>query len=313
MTKLICTASLLQGTINFQELSLKQYRQLLKCFLGDEVDINFILLNTNTLLKKLTCLSEKEINQLNFLDYFLLLLNIRQVSIGDLISLYVLDNEQKQVKADLLVHKIINQINNSELLNLLKTEVTEIGEIYYKLPTIAEIIFLEKNINTSPYIVFLQKIKFSNTIINLEDFSYNEKELILEKMPVKIITCLTKRAQMIINYFNKFNLLESINNNNFDKALPYTLNSDIIGFVIKLVFNTSLEGIYDCMFALTKAANFSCTFLDNCSPGEFYLFVKKLEQINAQQQTTNEQNFSIKDGFPDDLPPITSEANFGME
>ena len=93
----------------------------------------------------------------------------------------------------------------------------------------------------------------------------------------------------------------------FDKALPFTLNSEILGFVYKLVYNTNLENIYDCMFALAKAANFSCEFLDNCSPGEFYLFVKKLEQLNAQQQqASNEQNSVIQN----DLPPITSEADF---
>lgn len=307
MGKLISQATLLQKEIEFKELNLSQYRQLLKCFIGDEIDLKFVYSNTNNILQTLTDLTDKEIKQLSFVDYFLLLFNIRQISIGDSVSLYVFDNEQKQLKVDLRVQNIINEISNAEIKKLLIPENTDIGEIYYRLPTIEEILFLENSSDTSIYTFFLQKIKFSNTEINLESYSFEEREKIVQKIPVKFMTCLTKRTQELIKHFNNLNLLKSINNEMFDKALPFTLNSEILGFVYKLVYNTNLENIYDCMFALAKAANFSCEFLDNCSPGEFYLFVKKLEQLNAQQQqASNEQNSVIQN----DLPPITSEADF---
>ena len=307
MGKLISQATLLQKEIEFKELNLSQYRQLLKCFIGDEIDLKFVYSNTNNILHTLTDLTDKEIKQLSFVDYFLLLFNIRQISIGDSVSLYVFDNEQKQLKVDLRVQNIINEISNAEIKKLLIPENTDIGEIYYRLPTIEEILFLENSSDTSIYTFFLQKIKFSNTEINLESYSFEEREKIVQKIPVKIMTCLTKRTQELMKHFNNLNLLKSINNEMFDKALPFTLNSEILGFVYKLVYNTNLENIYDCMFALAKAANFSCEFLDNCSPGEFYLFVKKLEQLNAQQQqASNEQNSVLQN----DLPPITSEADF---
>ena len=307
MGKLISQATLLQKEIEFKELNLSQYRQLLKCFIGDEIDLKFVYSNTNNILQTLTDLTDKEIKQLSFVDYFLLLFNIRQISIGDSVSLYVFDNEQKQLKVDLRVQNLINEISNAEIKKLLIPENTDIGEIYYRLPTIEEILLLENSSETSLYTFFLQKIKFSNTEINLESYSFEEREKIVQKIPVKIMTCLTKRTQELIKHFNNLNLLKSINNETFDKALPFTLNSEILGFVYKLVYNTNLENIYDCMFALAKAANFSCEFLDNCSPGEFYLFVKKLEQLNAQQQqASNEQNSVIQNG----LPPITSEADF---
>ena len=69
MTKLICTADLLQGPVVFEELCLKQYRQLLKCFLGDEVSTDLIFNNTNNILKELTNLTQQQIDNLNFIDY----------------------------------------------------------------------------------------------------------------------------------------------------------------------------------------------------------------------------------------------------
>ena len=66
MAKLISTADLLQSSLDFKELDLKQYRQLLKCFLGDEVYADLIFNNTDNIIKELTSLSYKEITNLNF-------------------------------------------------------------------------------------------------------------------------------------------------------------------------------------------------------------------------------------------------------
>jgi len=305
MAKLISTADLLQSSLDFKELDLKQYRQLLKCFLGDEVYADLIFNNTDNIIKELTSLSYKQINNLNFLDYCLLLFNIRQVSIGDTVTLYAEDVEQKQLKIDLRISKVIEQVADKKIINLLTPETIDQYYIEYKLPSIREVLILEKEKDLySVYTFFLKTIKFSNHTINLEDYTLKEREEIVQKIPVKVMTTLTKRAHSIFQHCNKINILESLNNNLFDKKLFLTLNSQIIAFIIKLIYNTSLESIYELMFALSKAANFSCSFLDNCSPGEFYFFTKKLEEISAKQQ---ESNISSENG----LPPINSE--FGLE
>jgi len=304
MAKLISTADLLQSSLNFKELDLKQYRQLLKCFLGDEVYADLIFNNTDNIIKELTPLSNKQIKNLNFLDYCLLLFNIRQVSIGDTVSLYAEDIEQKQLKIDLRISKVIEQVVDKKIIDLLIPETIDQCYIEYKLPSIREILTLEKDLY-SVYTFFLKTIRFSNSTIILEDYTFEERDKIIQKIPVKVMTCLTKRTHSIIEHCNKINLLQSLNSKTFDKKIYLTLNSQIIAFVIKLIYNTSLESIYELMFALSKAANFSCSFLDDCSPGEFYFFTKKLEEISARQQESN--NLNAESG----LPPIVSE--FGLE
>lgn len=306
MAKLISTADLLQSSLDFKELDLKQYRQLLKCFLGDEVYTDLIFNNTDNIIKELTSLSYKQINNLNFLDYCLLLFTIRQVSIGDTVSLYAEDIEQKQLKIDLRISKVIEQIIDKKIVDLLIPETIDQCYLEYRLPSIREILILEKEKDIySFYTFFLKSIKFSKSTINLEDYTFKEREEIIQKIPVKVMTGLTKRTHAIVEYCNKINLLQSLNNKTFDKKLYLTLNSQIIAFVIKLIYNTSLESIYELMFALSKAANFSCSFLDDCSPGEFYFFTKKLEEISARQQESNNLNAESE------LPPIVSE--FGLE
>ena len=306
MAKLISTADLLQSSLDFKELDLKQYRQLLKCFLGDEVYADLIFNNTDNIIKELTSLSYKEITNLNFLDYCLLLFNIRQVSIGDTVSLYAEDVEQKQLKIDLRISKVIEQVTDKKIIDLLTPETIDQCYIEYRLPSIREILILEKEKDIySFYTFFLKTIKFSSSTIDLEDYTFKEREEIIQKIPVKVMTGLTKRTHTIVEHCNRINLLQSLNSKTFDKKLYLTLNSQIIAFVIKLIYNTSLESIYELMFALSKAANFSGTFLDDCSPGEFYFFTKKLEEISARQQESN--NLNAESG----LPPIVSE--FGLE
>jgi hypothetical protein len=307
MSRLISTASLLYGLVTFKELELCQYRQLLKCFLGDDVFPELIFNNTDLIIKELTDLTQDQIDNLSFIDYCLLLFNIRQGSIGDTVFLYVEDNEQKQLKIDLRTSRINELLLSQDLIKLLEPEVIDICEIKYRIPSIKEVSLLEKNKDDfSVYTFFLKTIKFSDVVINLENYTYIERENIIKKIPVRALTALTKRTHMIIDVCNNFNILQSVNNEMFDKKLILTLNSQIIALVIKLLYNSSLESIYEYMFALSKAANISCNFLDKCSPGEFYFFVKKLEEINARQQQD-----PASDTAHNSLPPISSE--FGLE
>lgn len=307
MAKFVCTAQLLQNTIDYKELNFNQYRQLLKCFLGDDVYSELIFSNVNNVIKELTDLTDEAIKNLNFLDYCLLLLDIRQTCIGNNVHLYVETPEQKQIKIDLQIYKIIDLIKNDNLIKLLEPEIIDTCIIEYKLPTIKEIISLEKESEIfTPYTFFVKALKFSNTVINLQDYSFIEREKIIQKVPLKVMTALTKRSHALIEHCNNLNLLESIKNDLFNKELILTLNSEIIAFIIKLIFNTNLNSVYECMFALSKMANISCSFLENCSPGEFYIFVKKLEELNSKTPPNKSQSQDI-------LPPINSEANFSME
>lgn len=300
MAKLLCSANLSQGPVNFQELNLKQYRQLLKCFLGEELSVDLIFNNADCIIQELTAFSKEEIKNLSFLDYSLLLFYIRQVSIGDTVFLYVETPEQKQIKIDLRVSRIIEDIEKF-IQTLPHSETIDQYYIEYKLPSVHEILTIEKERDLySLYTFFLKSVKFNNTIINFENYSYKDRELITQKLPVKIMTHLTKQVNSTLKHCNEINILSSLKSDLFDKTLPLTLNSQILAFAIKLIFNTSLESVYELMFALSKLANFSCSFLDECSPGEFYFFTKKLEEINAKQQ-------EAENNSPDILPPITSE------
>jgi hypothetical protein len=73
--------------------------------------------------------------------------------------------------------------------------------------------------------------------------------------------------------------------------------------------------LYDNIFALTKLTKLTPEYVENCTPGEYLLFVKKLEAMNSKQITNepviNNNDFNDEEdfGYPE-IPPVTSSTNY---
>lgn len=302
-------ATLLQKNVVYEELKFKDYKNFIKSFFGDEIDPEIIFLNTKQVLLTTTCLSEQEIKNLNFIDYLLLLLNIRSTSIGNIVNLYTTDDNGTQLKIELLINSVVENITSKIDKKLLEPTTTNDITIQYKLPSVEDILFFETSTNCSVPTFFVQKIQFKNEDINLDLYSYKDREQLIKSLPVKVALVIDQKVSNIYTVLNALNLFETIKSETFNRTLPITTNSEILAFIIKLLFNTDLEGLYNSFFVLCKAGNLTGEFLNNCSPGEFYLFTKKIEEMNQQNKSSNTQ----QQYGSDNLPPINSEADFGFE
>ena len=85
MNGLYTKLNLLDKEIIHGELNVKDYKIILKCLLGDTLDVPALFLNLNNILLKITNLKKEELYNLNIIEYFLLLLSIRTNSIGGII------------------------------------------------------------------------------------------------------------------------------------------------------------------------------------------------------------------------------------
>lgn len=291
-------------TVLCKELKFKQYRNLLKCFLGDEIDTKLILLNSDYIIKSCTNLTDHEIQNLSYIDYLLLLFQIRIISLGNGISL-VAEVDSKQIKLDLSLDKVVSHIQN--LLTPEFFYYKKINSFNFKIPTINEILKIE-NSNSDGTIFFIDKIKIDNIDIPLKSYTDTEKEKILQNLPLKNIITINKSIEKIINQINSTNFLNPLYSDTFQQTLPLIPNLNNIAFLIKLVFNNSIQYVYETIFVLSKYANITGEFLDTCTPGEFFYFAKKFEEINAQTSKKQQVNTSS------DLPPVNEdESMFKME
>jgi hypothetical protein len=325
----LTNAELLYSTVQIKELTFRQYRNLLKCFLGDDIDPKIVFLNINKILEQTTNLSRDEINLLTFIDYILLLLYIRSYSIGDDLFL-ITDNNERQIRIELSLFNIITDIKKT--FNLKTTlNITKNVQFELKYPTITELFLLEENKNFYLANSFIKSINVNENNLYFDKLSFKERQKIIQTLPAKLLLTLNKEIESHLVTVNSFNFFNTVNTNLFYRHLPLIPDTKIISFIIKLLFDNSLENIYDNIFALTKVCNFTGEYLDNCTPGEFFLYTKKLEELFMRQnKKTNLPDADISDdseftddeiedneesadnnqtNYFDDLPPITSEIN----
>lgn len=288
-----------------EELKVKHLKTIYKCLLGEEIDAESLLFNLDNIFKTIT---EIETKKLSFIDFFIILINLRCSSIGNIINIQISEN----TNLELNLFKFIEELSKIEIEELLSCSKFNDITIHYKLPTISQII----EINNNPENIcnfFIQKIEIkdqSYTIDNLE-----EADKILKNLPAKNFTTVFKRVQNIVQYFNSVNLLNY--NKHIEQQLFFNFNIKNLTTLIKILFGDHLLSLYENLFALCKLGNFTPEYIENCTPGEYILFVKKLQEANKQEQAPQQNSFDeetenlfeepINPYESGDLPPITSQ------
>lgn len=305
----------------YNELKVKHLKIIYKLLIADEPDPELVFLNFNKLLVSLTSLKLCEIKQLNFVDYFLLLINMRVTSAGSIIFAQL---EENNTKIEFNLTKISNQLE--ELNKLFQNKTYNISNItvVYDLPSVNEIFQINKNNNINNfYSCFLKKIKINNKEFLFKQLSYNDKNYIFEQLPVKATSIIIKETLECIKHFNSVNLISylvSLKN----ISLYFNFNIKNLIVFLKFIFGDGLMVLYENIFALCKLANFTPEYIENCTPGEYLFFVKKLSQLNSlEKESQGDLTNSFQDDFADEgfndinpynspeMPPITSQANLG--
>jgi hypothetical protein len=254
------------------EINLKQYKIILKSLLTDKLTDEFVV-NINNLLQEVTSLSLSELNKINFVEYLILLIYLRIKNTGSIIKLIITDNDKKmRVSADLK-----NTITNlSSALHLVDKNI-KFDELMFTigLPT------FNTFINKSDY-PFIKAVQFKENIFTSSDdikavvnsLTYNN---------FKTLETVFNQYKDVINGINFYtSKIEKYN-------IPFVPTTDNVLFLLKLIYNDDLLSLYNDIFYLSKNANLSTTYLENCTPGEFKLYIKTLEQ-SQQPIETSEQD-----------------------
>lgn len=293
-------------TFFYKELKVKHLKTIYKCLIGEAPDLLVSFKNFDNILNEIVE-NTTSIQNLNFFEYFLILLSIRCTSIGSTIFAEIPDKPNTSVEIN--INHFINNLKNFYATTHIKTDIIDNFQITYRFPTTQEIIQLT---TTNYYIPFIQQITFRNIILNFENISLIDKQKIIDQLPVKIIAAIIQKIETIIDKINAINLLEGIPGLQ-DKKLYFNLNSTNFLILLKIVFGDQLLSLYENIFFLSKQAGLSPLYIENCTPGEYILFVKKLQEINSKNNIQKNQNNLDTDIDPFEstgLPPRTSRSEF---
>jgi hypothetical protein len=277
-------AKLLDQEIFYSELRVYQHKKLLKCFIGDQIQPDVLIKNLNDIIFQNTQLSEKDIEKMSFFDYFLLVLYLRYTSIGDLIFAEIVTD--KKTKLEISINKMLKEFYSFNIQDILKSTILENFEIGYKIPDIYSILKLQdKVIQNTFYLYFLKYIKVGDQILNLEKFNDTEKQIIFDSLPAKVTAQIIKHTSMIIKTINNFNILTFLPG--LEAKIYFNLNIENFCSLIRLLVGGDLLSLYENIFALSKYGNLPPEYIEQCTPGEYLFFVKKLEEIAKKRAAEN--------------------------
>jgi hypothetical protein len=316
MSFLINTAKLTSTSFKYQELSFKDYRTLVKCLLGEQINTDLLFTNLNEIL--LNCIVENNkqiLNKLNYIDYIIFLLLLRCVSIGNEITLNLKNEKYKNFTFSIDLINNINFIQSIDWDELLAptTFTSQSITVKYQLPTISNILLFTNQTEDFIYNSFIKEIQINKIIINFFDLSQNDQNNILQQLPAKHFGKIIKNIQNILKKLTELNFFTTVYDKEvFDVQLPLVPNIESISFIIKLIFNTDLETLYTNLFALINSSHFTGEYLDSCTPGEFYVYCKKLEHL-LKEQNKNTSSSTLINSYGDNLPPIVGQETFGLE
>jgi hypothetical protein len=147
---------------------------------------------------------------------------------------------------------------------------------------------------------FINSVSISNKL-NLEftELSAQEKREAYNSLPLKIAIIIKKRADNIISYFNNIDLLTCIPELLGEINLFFNYNKSNLTALIKLIYGEDLKVIYENQFLLAKYGNVSVEYLENCTLGEYNIFVSILNKdVNSKKDTSSlSQGIIGRDGL----------------
>jgi hypothetical protein len=271
MEKYFSKVPYLNKDIYCSEISVQQYKVILKSLFTDTLSDVFVK-NTNNLLTKITNLNEEEISNLNFIEYFILLIFVRNISMGnDLKLIFTFNNIKTNVSVNLS-----NTIKNFIPALILKEKKLNINNIEFvlSLPSINKFI-LQHDILTDFYIK--QATVNNITIYKQKDLNVLINTLTPLNFKILIDECKQYNKQITDLYF--------YNNIKKEFCINFIPHPDNVLYYLKLVFNDDLQTLYNDIHYLSKIENLTTDYLINCTPGEFKLHAKILEAAVKEKET----------------------------
>jgi hypothetical protein len=219
----------------YSELKVKQYKELLKCSFGDELDIKIFFETITEIFENLTGKSASFFKeQISILDMLCLLLDVRNTCF-DSVCRVTLTNEDKQINLDLRLDYIREELIELHKIAQNKIILDSNFQIILNYPSVQRL--LDKDMED--YLPFISEIWVMN--------SNDEAKLLLEKVSPKIFFAITEQYKLLIDEALNYNFLSRYK---IKQNMSFVPNVETFIWFTKLIFNESLQLFYDNLFSL---------------------------------------------------------------
>ena len=292
-----------QRYIRMFEINCEQYRNILKV-LEEDAEFDFIL---NDILVKNIQNEKFKISDFTIIDKFVIFLQLKIRSCGsDLKLVRVCEKCNEKTNITINLNNVISRLAPSIDKSFVKTFIYQNTEIVCDIPSITQndlfdfdVTDINNRINFYLY-SFIKNIKISNTVVNLENISENDKIKICEQLPFTIINEIKNE---FVNRLSKI-LTDQIF---FDSVCgnricgnKFSINLDIqnMNDIIQILFrDESASNILMKYANLTMNANLDFNFYKNISPAELNILNKVIEDANKTEDTPSNKEIDMFDQY----------------
>lgn len=284
-----------EQSILCKELKVSLYKDLLKSTYGDDPDAEAFLDVVANLLSSISDAPCKFFKELSVIDLMSCLFQLRINSLGNSTIINLNIDEKKrslELRLDLVNEELI-KFNES---NIKKTLDIGSVKICLEAPSVQRL--LEKT--EEEFLYFVKSVSLNNKTVEVK--TNKEAKEITEKLPIKATLSIVDYFENVILQTRSLNFLARYGIN--DPSLGFVPSIDSLIWFTKLMFNESLESLYDNLFYLAKLANIPPSYTEKCSVGEYHVFTNTLRRTLSQESGSNEQR---ADSVPD------QDSNFSDE
>jgi hypothetical protein len=263
------------------ELKVKDYKEILKCTLGDEPNQNIFVETVCEVLEHTTNKTADFFKNLSVINLFILLLDLRINSQGDTCKV-VVTKDEKQMNLELRLDYIRDEVLDLSKQFLNSTVQQNSLEVGFECPSLSRL----TEQTEEEYLYFIKNFK-SKKLVEVK--SNEQARALFDKLPAKVSLEIIKKFEQFVKGFSKHNFLSRYSITDQQLAFLPSLSS-LIWFV-KLLFNEPLDVFYDNLFYLSHLGHLNAQYVEQCSVGEYMLFVSQLKRTvsSKSEQPPEEQ------------------------
>jgi hypothetical protein len=272
------------------ELQVKDYKELLKCIMGDKPDVDIFVETFVTVLSNTTNRPTDFIRKLSIIDLICLLIDVRYNSLGA--CKLVISNEDKKINLELNLET--SKMDIAKIFDVCHKKVKH-GNIEVEL-AVPSLMRLHERFNEE-YIPYIANCTFQD--INKFEVTTNEQavkvfDLLPPKFSLEILSSFSALAKEICTV----DLLKHYNISNQQLIVLPTI--EFLIWLAKLLFNEPLSSFYDNLFGLSFSGRMNAEYVENLPVGEYNYFMGLLKQTLAPKDNSPsniDQISNLSDGL----------------
>jgi hypothetical protein len=292
-------SNLSKDTLICSELQVKDYKELLKCTYGDDVNHLIFIETISEVFSKVANKPTDFFKKANVIDLFCLLLDVRINSLGDICKV-VITKDEKKMNLELRLDFIRDDLKN--LFNVLSTTIEQNNiKVVFECPSVERL--LQNASEEYLYFIKGSYINKDNSTKFIEITTNDHAQMFFEKLSPKVSLQIIEQFESFVKSAAGINFLSRYGIE--DQTLNFLPSLSSLIWFTKLIFNESLESFYDNLFYLSHHGHMNAEYIENSAVGEYNYFVTCLKNTLSPKEASQEQ--TEEDFLPDEEDPGLTE------